>query len=338
MRLAPRIVRRLCSSTTRGGPPPPQRPVRDAWHDDTFARHWSHGGGLEKTNPDRDRQLHLLASLVSTRCASHRKSTGMHARVLDLGVGSGLAAQRLLADMPPDSSIVGVDNSEAMLSLLHEGPPNSRLTSFHIDFDDLARSKAALGLAGPNGDRGRFACAVAVQSLHEVSDMTKRRALSFCRRALQPDGTLFILDRHRFDLASPLADAHEALWPALHRSPFEPSYAWSEYAEHMRLKRDDAWASAQHAVQLCHESGYHAEVLYSAFNRFLVAAKPHAPEDAAKRRDFEAWRDRAVEQATRTARARTPTGTRRGFTPSSTPAPSSPPARPRNPVRSGTDE
>ena len=37
-------------------------------------------------------------------------------------------------------------------------------------------------------------------------------------------------------------------------------------------------------------------MLYLAFNRFLVAAKPPAPEDDIRRRDFDEWRDQKVEQ------------------------------------------
>ena len=294
-----RLLSRFCTTASR----PPPKSVRDAWHDKTFAAQWTHGGGAERTNPDRNRQIHLLSSLVSARCAAHLRAGRGHARVLDLGVGSGLAARHLLDEMPPDAYIVGVDESEAMLQLLEESHQHrrERLQALRIGFDELSSKRAALGLP-PDGDEvdghQGFACAVAVHSLHEVNDMTKRRALSFVRSALAPDGMLFILDRFNWDLESPLSEAHGSLWRGLHTSlaAEQQGYSWNGYLEYTQAKKDDAWASPQQCVTMCREAGMHAEVLYLALNRFLVAACPPKERDERKRRDFEAWRNEQVEK------------------------------------------
>ena len=134
--------------------------MRDAWNDASFASVWSHGGGVEKTNPNRNQQLHVLGGLVSERCAAHQRTLKADARVLDLGVGSGLAARTLLRVMPPRSSIVGVDASQAMLQLLH-AEPHPRLDGLNIGFNELEHHRDELMGADPPQE---FACAVAVQS------------------------------------------------------------------------------------------------------------------------------------------------------------------------------
>lgn len=263
------------------------------------AKAWSEGGA-EMTNPNRAQQLHLLGSLVSARCVAHLRAGSDHARVLDLGVGSGLAARAVLEHIPPDSSIVGVDESEAMLELLRQNAsPRERLAALPIGFDNLERSRSALGLVETATAAARpFACAMAVQSLHEVDNFTKRRALSFARSALMPGrGTLYILDRFNFDPDSELHDEYAAMWQALQSSPIS-GWEWYEYQDYMRAKLDDAWASPQQCVRLCNETGYDAEVLYLAFNRFLVAARPRPDADDERERleEFEAWRRERLER------------------------------------------
>ena len=245
----PRLARRCLSSVTGSGD------TRDAWDDPGFAKNWSLGGGVERTNPDRAHQLHLLGCLVADRCSAHMRDGG-DARVLDLGIGSGLAARSILEAMPKRASIVGVDSSPAMLEILREGgAPDERLKALPIGFEDLDSSREALGIAGAGGAGRRFACAVAVQSLHEVNDATKRQALGFACTALAPEGTLYILDRFNIDLGSPLTDDYAALWRALHKGGTEhgrpalgrgvEGWRWDEYASYMASKLDDAWESPQ---------------------------------------------------------------------------------------------
>jgi hypothetical protein len=84
------VIRTLCSSRGRHGPR--SGAVRDAWDSPAFAKEWSEGGAA-LTNPDRRAQLYLLGSLVGERCASHLREGAAHARVLDLGVGSGASSR-----------------------------------------------------------------------------------------------------------------------------------------------------------------------------------------------------------------------------------------------------
>ena len=51
-------------------------------------------------------------------------------------------------------------------------------------------------------------------------------------------------------------------------------------------------------MRLCREMGYEAEVLYTAFNYFLVAARPRpdADDEDERIKEFEAWRRSKVDQ------------------------------------------
>ena len=81
--------------------------MRDAWHDEGFARRWDSEDAL-RTNPDREAQIALLVALVAE---SWRDGD----RLLDLGVGSGLVEDALFERLP-DIEVVGIDRSEAMLA------------------------------------------------------------------------------------------------------------------------------------------------------------------------------------------------------------------------------
>ena len=76
-------------------------------------------------------------------------------------------------------------------------------------------------------------CAVMAESLHDADTFTKRRTISFARSALDGGfGCLYILDRCSFDLQSPLADDHAALWDALHPTP-AGGLPFGDYAAHL---------------------------------------------------------------------------------------------------------
>ena len=58
-----------------------------------------------------------------------------------------------------------------------------------------------------------------------------------------------------------------------------------------------SWSNPQQCEALCRELGFHAEVLFTSFDRFLLAARPRPDADgeAQRRLDFEAWRDEKVD-------------------------------------------
>lgn len=81
--------------------------MKDDWHSPAFALHWEQTA-LEG-NPTRFEQLDLILFLLKRRLSPN-------AAILDLGIGSGKVEEKLL-HLRPDVRVVGVDASEAMLSL-----------------------------------------------------------------------------------------------------------------------------------------------------------------------------------------------------------------------------
>ena len=186
--------------------------MRDAWHDEGFARHWDSEDAL-RTNPDRGAQIDLLVALVAE---SWRDGD----RLLDLGVGSGLVEEALFERLP-DLRVVGVDHSEAMLAQArarHRGRTNLRLVEG--GFEDLD----ALDLLDPLGADGStappFEFVICVQALHEAADDVKRAVFEFVRRRIAPGGLFLVLDRFDYEPFA-LAPEYRCVWNRLSRGAAE---------------------------------------------------------------------------------------------------------------------
>jgi ubiquinone/menaquinone biosynthesis C-methylase UbiE len=145
------------------------------FRDPAVATSW-HGSQL--SHPARGRQLDLLVELVADRAPR---------RLIDLGVGSGLVAERVL-DMTPSLEFVGIDVSPVMLAQARK-----RLTRFGgrvtLIQGDVA-DPTAFALSQHD-----FDIAVTVQTLHNVPFTDQQAALRFAAGALRPGGTLLSLDK-----------------------------------------------------------------------------------------------------------------------------------------------
>ena len=126
-------------------------------------------------HPARGRQLDLLVELVAG-C--------LPGRVIELGVGSGLVAERLL-DAAPLLELVGIDVSAVMLAQARE-----RLARFgdRVTLIEADVASADLG-------EGAFDLAVTVQALHNMPFERQQAALTLAARALRPGGLLLSLDK-----------------------------------------------------------------------------------------------------------------------------------------------
>ena len=254
--------------------------MRDAWHDEGFARRWDSEDAL-RTNPDRGAQIALLVALVAE---SWRDGD----RLLDLGVGSGLVEEALFERLP-GIRVVGIDHSEAMLEQArarHRGRANLRLLDG--GFEDLD----ALGADGSMAPRFEFA--ICVQALHEVADDVKRAVFAFVRRRIAPSGLFLVLDRFDYE-AFALAPEYRCIWnrlsqgaaeghaakgqPAEGRPPEghvpETPLSFEEYRTRYASKTDHV-GTVEGYLGWMREAGFDAACLYQQFNRALIAARRKA--------------------------------------------------------------
>lgn len=170
------------------------------WTDPEFAKAWIRRIG--EGGPQRAEAIGVLCLLA--RAAEPR-------RILELGVGSGLIAERLLRDHP-DATLVGVDGSEAMLesaaALLQRFDQRFRLVESNFEADWP-------GVTGEGYD-----LVVSAQSIHHVEGEAKRGVFSKVFSVLAPGGLFLNADRLAVE---------EELFP-LHRSLWNRSRARADFA------------------------------------------------------------------------------------------------------------
>lgn len=234
--------------------------MRDAWHDEGFARRWDAEDAV-RTNPDRETQIDLLVALV---VESFRDGD----RLLDLGVGSGLVEEALFERLP-DIRVVGVDHSEAMLERArakHRARTNLRLVTG--GFENLDSAGAPDGLGPP------FEFVICVQALHEVADDVKRAVFDFARRHIAPRGLFLVLDRFDYEPFA-LAPEYRCVWKQLNEHAPETRLSFEEYRARYAAKLDHVGTVGGY-LRWIREAGFNAACLYHLFNRALIAARPKA--------------------------------------------------------------
>lgn len=257
--------------------------MRDAWHDESFARRWDSEDAL-RTNPDREAQIALLVALV----AESRRDGD---RLLDLGVGSGLVEDALFERLP-DIEVVGIDRSEAMLARArtrHRGRTNLRLVDGRFEDLDALDSLGAEDFMAP-----RFEFVICVQALHEVAEHVKRAVFGFVRRRIAPGGLFLVLDRFDYEPFA-LAPEYRCLWNRLCQGaveghvaegqpaaeyppeghPPETPLSFEEYRTRYAAKTDHV-GTVENYLRWMREAGFDAACLYQQFNRALIAARPKA--------------------------------------------------------------
>ncbi len=115
-----------------------------------------------------------------------------HARVLDLGCGTGLELEAYFAHNPA-ASVVGIDLAPKMLAALQKKFPAQDLTLVLCSYFDMPLEHDA------------FDAAVSVESLHHFTKAQKIPLYGRIREALKPDGYFILTDYFAVD------DAEEQL-------------------------------------------------------------------------------------------------------------------------------
>jgi len=215
----------------------------DQWNDPDFAREWAQRNTEE--NAERKPALDLLLTVIRDYLAAAQ----VPRRVLDVGCGHGVVAARVLAEIP-ETTLVGVDGSEALLEMARErlAPRRDRFTLARADFETLLPAD----LPG-----GPFGVAFAVQAIHNSSDEGKKRTLAGVRSVLAPGGLFLLLDR--IQLATPaLFGVYRSVWDMLGPTYYGQQNEGRTLEEHERLRvaRGDKPGSLEQNLLWLREAGF----------------------------------------------------------------------------------
>lgn len=217
------------------------------WHDPLQAAAWDR---VAAESPSRTVQLDLLLAVLE-RLAP--------ASLLEVGIGSGLVAERVLERLP-EARLVGVDNAAPMLDLAR-----SRLDRFG-DRVTLVRADLARPDAIEFG-QASFDAAYSVQTLHHLPDPAKAEVYGWLGRVLPP-GAFFLL-RDKVTVPPSLFDAYLTVWEqlAVDMPPTAP-----DLADSLAAKGDVPGSLADQLAWLG-AAGFEAGLLHAEAHYALVAAR-----------------------------------------------------------------
>lgn len=215
----------------------------EEWNNPTFAREWAEENPA--INSSRQVQLDLLLAIL----ADHLNTAPVPHRVLDVGCGHGVVAERILREIE-GTTLVGVDGSPPMLEMARETltPFGDRASLIHHDFETMTPE----ALAG-----GPFGAAIAVQSIHNCSDEGKQKTLASVRAVLAPGGVFLLMDRMR--LVTPaLFGVYQTIWRTVGAAFNTQQMEGENFVEHeqMRIERGDKPGSVEQNLLWLREAGF----------------------------------------------------------------------------------
>lgn len=234
--------------------------TEDAWHDRGFAAEWDEAGNLY-TNPDRLRQLSLLADLVAASRAS---------RLVDLGIGSAQVEAAIARRHPgflDRCRVTGIDASAAMLELARERCEREGLPNIELLRADFAALET-LELDSPPD------AVICVQALHEVPDDVKRAVFARVAEWLPPGRPFLVVDRFVYPAGAWLDD-WRATWNWLRSIAPGEVIDFDEYHRRYSRKTDHVAALEDYRTWL-EQAGFETACPYRCFNRAMIVARPVA--------------------------------------------------------------
>ena len=235
--------------------------TRDDWHDQNFAADWDEAGNL-LTNPDRLRQLFLLADLLAASAP---------ARLLDLGIGSAqveAAINRRHRGFFDRCRVTGIDASEAMLELARRRCEREKLTNIDLLRGDFASIEQVELGATPDA-------VICVQALHEVEHEVKRKVFAWVRGRLSAGCPFLILDRFDYPAGTWLGD-WRATWNWMSSQVSENVLDFDGYHRRYRAKTDYVTSVDKYRAWL-EDAGFETLCPYRSFNRAMIVARARPP-------------------------------------------------------------
>ncbi|MFB5189920.1 class I SAM-dependent methyltransferase [Alicyclobacillus fastidiosus] len=229
------------------------------WNHPDTARLWDAKGN--RRNPIRFEQLDILVSILESAYAKD-------AWILDLGYGSG-QVEKLIFERLPEASVVGVDNSEAMMELAKQrlSENTSRFVSVRHDLGDIDT------LSLPNH---KYQFVIAIQSLHHLSKEQMQAVYRYIYRTLEPGGLFLLLDRLQVETKG-LWEVYHTVWARQDRlyESTVASHEGTSFEDHQRtvLDRGDYPVLLDEHLEWLRKSGFEAACLHAHGHRALIVGR-----------------------------------------------------------------
>ena len=192
------------------------------WSNPETVKMWDiHGNDR---NPVRFEQLDILVSILADRYIPGHW-------ILDLGYGSG-QVEKVIFERIPDASVVGVDNSEAMMKLADE-----RLKGYPNKFEGIKHNLSELhSLEIPNY---KYQFVIACQSLHHLSKPQMSSAYQYIYKTLEPGGLFLLLDKFQVETEG-IWKVMKTVWNRQDQlfGSIVSSHEGDSFEEHERRNRD----------------------------------------------------------------------------------------------------
>lgn len=231
--------------------------TKDAWHDRDFAENWDGSGNLY-TNPDRLKQLSLLADMLAANAATH---------LLDLGIGSAQVEAAINLRHPDyfdHCRVTGIDASEAMLQLARKRCEVEKLPALELIQGDFSLIES-IKLTDPPD------VVICVQALHEVAHEVKRSVFAWVHERLPAGRSFYILDRFDYPAAAWL-DEWRATWNWMRSTVADDVIDFDEYHRLYSAKSDYVASIDDYRFWL-EETGFETFCPYRCFNRAMIVAR-----------------------------------------------------------------
>lgn len=229
----------------------------DVWRDPDFTKRWSENP--TRGNPTRPEQLDILLSLIEGLYQPEKT-------LVDIGIGSGIV-EAMLLERIPEAQVLGIDGSPAMVELARE-----RLKKFENQYDIVFQDLTKLEKAST--PQGEFQIAFSIQTIHNIPDEHKIKALEWIYQLLEPGGWFLLMDRFAVTQEA-LFPAMFSLWQRLGRvydTQINEGQTFTEHTVKISNSEDIPATVPQH-LEWLEDIGFEAACLHLHGHRGLLVAR-----------------------------------------------------------------